>query len=309
MCIYELKQEGDMSAVVSGKSNVSKIILERLQTLENLPHFPDALMKLERVLSTDKNIKVEEIVQLIAQDPRLVAGLIGVVNTAKYTTGNHISDLAEAISRVGLKDVRLMAHAISFKESFKRKPPFSQMHFLKHALVSAFIAQKLAKKLHLNEGGAFLCGLMRDIGIYLLAIEDREGYLKVIKLANFDIAKLIGSEMKVFGTQHAMMSARLLQRWGFSQEVIIGIAHHHYPEKSPSQFKAYAYLTYLAEQAVFRLSIDNGIADLSDEDQVTPSLRLLSALTYFELTLESYDEMIHSAYDEVVKVGLINESV
>ncbi len=295
-----------MSEVVSGKSNVSKVILERLQTLEDLPHFPDALMKLERVLSTDKNIKVEDIVQLVAQDPRLVAGLIGVVNTAAYTTGKHISDLAEAISRVGLKDVRLMAHAINFKESFKRKPPFSGVHFLKHALVSAFIAQTLAKKLHLNEGDAFLCGLMRDIGIYLLAVEDREGYLRVIKLANFDIAKLIDAEVKVFGTQHAMMSARLLQQWEFPQEIIMGIAHHHSPEKAPPEFQSYAYLTYLAEQAVFRLSIDNGIADLSDEDQVTPSPRLLSALAYFGLTLESYDEMIHSAHDEVVKVGLIN---
>ncbi|MGM0541279.1 MAG: HDOD domain-containing protein [Pseudomonadota bacterium] len=288
------------------KPNVSKVILERLHSLENLPHFPDALIKLERELSTNENIKAEEIVQLIAQDPRLVAGLIGMVNTAKYTTGNHVSDLAEAVSRVGLKDVRLIAHAINFKESFKRKPPFSETHFLKHALVSAFIAQKLAKKMQLNEGDAFLCGLMRDIGIYLLAIEDREGYLRVIKLAGYDISKLTRSEVTVFGTQHAVMSARLLQKWEFPQEIVMGVAHHHSPEKAPSHFQANAYLTYLAEQAVFRLSIDNGIADLSDEDQVTPSSELLSALNYFELALDSYDEMIRSAYDETVKVGLVN---
>ncbi|WP_019555845.1 HDOD domain-containing protein [Thiomicrorhabdus arctica] len=295
-----------MSEEVANKPNISKAILERLQSLEDLPHFPDALIKLEYVLSTDENIKIDEIVQLIVQDPRLVAGLIGVVNTAKYTTGNHITDLAEAISRVGLKDVRLMAHAINFKESFKRKPPFSQTRFIKHALLSAFIAQGLAKVLKLNSGDAFLCGLMRDIGIYLLAIEDREGYLKVIKLAGYDISKLTRSEVTVFGTQHAMMSARLLQKWGFPQEVVLGIAHHHAPDKAAPQFQPYAYLTYLAEQAVFRLNIDNGIADLSAGDQESPSLSLLRALNQVGLTLEAYDELIHKAYEAAEEVGLHN---
>ncbi len=295
-----------MSDAVASKPNMSKVILERLESLEDLPRFPDALIKLERILVLDDNVRVDEIVQLIAQDSRLVAGLIGVVNTPKYTTGTKITDLTDAVVRVGLSDVRLMAHAINYKSSFKRKPPFSESHFIKHALISAFIAQSLAKALKLNAGDAFLCGLMRDIGIYLLAIEDREGYLKVIKLTDYDISKLIRSEVTVFGTQHAMMSARLLQQWGFPQEIIFGIAHHHAPEKAPPKFQSYAYLTYLAEQAVFRLNIDNGIADLSMDDQKSPSSALLAALKSVGMSLESYDELIHQAYDEAEKTGMNN---
>jgi putative nucleotidyltransferase with HDIG domain len=224
----------------------------------------------------------------------------------KYTTGTKITDLNDAVVRVGLRDVRLMANAINYKTSFKRKPPFSESHFIKHALISAFIAQSLAQALKLNAGDAFLCGLMRDIGIYLLATEDREAYVKVIKLANYDIAKLIHSEITVFGTQHAIMSARLLQQWGFPQAIILGIAHHHSPDKAPAEFESYAYLTYLAEQAVFRLDIDNGIADLSEEDQASPSIALLSALKHVGLTLEAYDKLIHQGYDEAEKVGLNN---
>ena len=156
------------------KPNVSKGIIDRLKALDDLPHFPDALVKLERAVSSDESLELQDIVQLIAQDPRLAAGLIGVVNTAKYTTGVPISDLSEAIVRVGINDVRVMAHAINYKSSFKSKPPFSEKHFMKHAMLSAFIAQALAKSLHVNKGEAFLCGLMRDIGVYLLAVEDRE---------------------------------------------------------------------------------------------------------------------------------------
>ena len=295
-----------MSEVVATKPNMSKVILERLESLEDLPHFPEALIKLERILVLDDNVNVDEIVQLVSQDSRLVAGLIGVVNTPKYTTGTRITDLNSAVVRVGLKDVRLMAHAINYKSSFKRKPPFSETRFINHALLSAFIAQGLAKFLKINSGDAFLCGLMRDIGIYLLATEDREGYLKVIKLTGYDIAKLIHAEVTVFGTQHAMMSARLLQQWGFPEEIILGIAHHHSPDKAPVKFQSYAYLTYLAEQAVFRIGIDNGIADLSDDDQEAPSLPLLGALKHVGLTLEAYDELISKAYAEAEEVGLHN---
>jgi len=286
------------------KPNVSKKILERLQALDDLPHFPDALVKLERSIAKDENVNVADIVQLIAQDPRLAAGLIGVVNTAKYSVGMPISDLSEAIVRIGMKDVRAMAHAINYKSSFKSKPPFSEKHFMKHAMLSAVVAQALAKAVHVNTGEAFLCGLMKDIGIYLLAIEDREKYLEVIKLTDYNIEKLPAAENKIFGTYHAVMSARLLQQWKFPKEIIMGVALHHTPEKAEPIYQAFAYLTFLAEQSVFRLGYDNGLADISDEEREEPSEKLLNALEYFGLALETYDELIAEANEEAQTMGM-----
>ena len=288
----------------TAKPNVSKGIIDRLKALDDLPHFPDALVKLERAVASDVPLEIQDIVQLIAQDPRLAAGLIGVVNTAKYTTGTPISDLSEAIVRVGINDVRVMAHAINYKSSFKSKPPFSEKHFMKHAMLSAFIAQVLAKSLHVNKGEAFLCGLMRDIGVYLLAVEDREKYLEVIKLADYDVSKLSASENKIFGTHHALMSARLLQQWKFPKEIIMGVAFHHTPEKAEEEYKAHAYLTYLSEQAVFRLGFDNGIADITEEEREVPSEELLKALEYFGLAIEVYDELIQEAYEDAENIGM-----
>ena len=288
----------------TAKPNVSKAIIDRLKALDDLPHFPDALVKLERAVASDEPLEIQDIVQLIAQDPRLAAGLIGVVNTAKYTTGVPISDLSEAIVRVGINDVRVMAHAINYKSSFKSKPPFSEKHFMKHAMLSAFIAQALAKSLHVNKGEAFLCGLMRDIGIYLLAVEDRDKYLEVIKLADYDISKLPASENKIFGTYHALMSARLLQQWKFPKEIIMGVAFHHTPEKAEEAYKAHAYLTYLSEQSVFRLGFDNGIADITEGEREAPSEELLKALEYFGLAIEVYDELIQAAYEDAEKMGM-----
>lgn len=287
------------------KSNVSRVIIERLKSLDDLPHFPDALMKLERMLASDEVIHIKDLVQLIAQDPRLAAGLIGVVNTAKYYMGKQVTDLSEAVARIGTGDVRLMAHAINYRSSFKSKPPFSEKHFLRHAMLSAFIAQSLAKSLHIDSGEAFLCGLMHDIGIYLLSTEDRDKYLEVMRITDYQISNLQYAESQVFGTNHGIMSARLLQQWKFPEEVIMGVANHHTPEKAAKSFQSFAYLTYLAEQGAFRLGVDNGVADLSEEERETPSEALLNGLGYFGLEMGSFDEILEGAFETSQSAGMI----
>lgn len=280
-------------------SNASVEILERLKSLDNLPHFPETLLKLEREVAHNDDISIEEVADLVAQDARLVAGLIRLANSAKYSMGQETNDLKDAITRIGLKELSQLAHAIHFQSSFKRKPPFSDAHYLKHSLLSAFLAEDLAEHLELDSGAAFLAALMRDIGIYLLAIDSREKYLEVIDLAKFDIARLPVAENKVYGTYHAIMSARLLQDWQFPSAVVMGVAFHHTPEKAADGFKPYSYLTYLAEQGVFRLGFDNGVADLSDEQRDHPSKEFFEALAFFDLSLEAFDEIIQKACEEM----------
>lgn len=285
------------------KPNVSVEILERLKALDNLPHFPGTLLKLDREIANNDNISIDEVVDLVAQDARLVAGLIKLANSAKYSMGEEIQDLGDAVFRIGYRELGNLAHAIHFQSAFKRKPPFSDAHYLKHALLSAFLAQQMAPRLKLDAGAAFLAALMRDIGIYLLAMDDRDKYLEVIKLAQYDITKLPVAENKVFGTYHALMSARLLQEWKFPSAVVIGVAFHHTPEKANENFKDYAYLTYLAEQGVFRMGYENGVADITDEERETPSESLMNALKYFDLTLDEYDEFIAVASEEMANLN------
>lgn len=287
------------------KPNVSKAIIDRLKALDDLPHFPEALMQLEKLLASGEVVHMDQVAQVIAKDPRLAAGLIGVVNTAKYSVGTNITDLPEAMMRIGLQDVRLMAHAINYKSSFKSKPPFSEKHFMKHALLAAFLAQGLAKVLHVNAGEAFLCGLMHDIGIYLLAIEDRDKYLQVMALIDFDIAQLPAKEHEVFGTHHALMSARLLQQWKFPKQIIMGVAGHHTPEKAVDEAKAYAFITFLAEQGCFLLGVGNGVADLNDEYHQRPSESMERALEFFSISYDKYRDVIQETFEATQSNGMI----
>lgn len=290
------------------KPNVSRVILERLKTLDDLPRFPNALMKLEQILVGDQDVHLEDVSSLVAQDPRLTAGVIGVVNSARYSPGFEITSIDEAVNRLGTKDVRMMAHAINYKSAIKTKPPFSEKEFMKHAMLAAFVAQSIAKSVHFDQGEAFLCGLMHDIGVYLLATEDRDKYKKVMAETHNDIHRLVPMEHQVFGTTHTVMGARLLQQWRFPKEIIMAIASHHTPEKADPDFQNYTYLTYLAEMGAHLGGHSNGVVTIVDEgDAFTENLpeSMLMALEYFGISYEHYYELVLDAVDAVSDSGLM----
>lgn len=286
----------------TAKKNVSKTILERLKVLGNLPHFPDALMKLEQLLASNQDVHLGDISSLVAQDPRLTAGVIGVVNSARYSPGYEITAIGEAVGRLGTSDVRMMAHAINYKSAIKTKPPFSEKEFMRHAMLSAFVAQLLARELHLNAGEAFLCGLMHDIGVYLLATEDRDAYKQVITGADNDASRLVAEEQSRFGTTHAMMGARLLQQWRFPVAIIMGVAHHHSPDQADEQYKNYAMLTCLAEYASYVLRMGNAVVSPRFEEMPE---NVCNCLTHFGIGEEHYKEVVQDALDLATNSGMV----
>ena len=282
------------------KPNVSRAILERLHSLDDLPHFPSALMKLEQLLASHQTVHLEDVANLVAQDPRLAAGLIGVVNSAKYSPGFKVADLTLAVNRIGTSDVRMMAHAINYKSAIKTKPPFSEKEFMQHAMLAAFIGQSLAKEVHINPGEGFLCGLMHDIGIYLLSTENRETYKSVMLQVMGDARNLVAIENRHYQTAHPILGARLLQQWKFPSEIVMGVAGHHAPESSDSKYQAYAFLTSLAELGAYRDGLTNGVVGSDNwlNDQV------LQGLDFFGLSESTYQELIADAYDNAVNCGL-----
>ncbi|MBN2646238.1 MAG: HDOD domain-containing protein [Thiotrichales bacterium] len=291
------------------EASVSKEIVDRLAQLGDLPHVPEALLKLEQLLSEDSQAEIGDIVNLIAMDSRLTAGIIFMANTVKYSLGAKVTELFEAVIRIGLHDVRMLAYAISYQHSFKRKPPFSEERFMQQSMLCALIANHLAQAANLKSGEAFLAGLLKDIGIYLLALESREKYLEVLEKIDFNILKLPLVENQYFGTYHALMSARLLQLWNFSQEVIMGVAYHHIPEKLSGPSQVYAFVTFLSELGAFKLGFDNGIGEIPPEHWPMLQAKTEQALQALGLESEAYARILQNALAEFEHLNVQSYSV
>ena len=72
---------------------------------------------------------------------------------------------------------------------------------------------------------AFSAGLFADLGVLVFAQTVPEHYPKAY-LQHCHHGGLVAAELDMFGLDHAAVSARLLQRWSFPQDLTDAVAHH-----------------------------------------------------------------------------------
>ena len=145
----------------------------RVQDLLALPPLPAVAYRLlELVGQQDTNI--DDLAQLIEQDPGLAARIVGIANSAYYARPTHVCSVAEAIVRVlGLNLVRGIAIGIALSKPFDASvcADFQLERYWYRAMQTASLAARLAPVTNLDEPARnclFLCGLLHNLGQLVL---------------------------------------------------------------------------------------------------------------------------------------------
>jgi putative nucleotidyltransferase with HDIG domain len=159
----------------------------------------------------------DNIAELIEKDAVISLRLISISNSAMYRGTDKIQTVRQAVPRLGIKKTQSVVTAIANKnlynvEDEKLKTVMEQ--FWLHSLATAFASKTLAEKLGFKDGESFfLMGLSHDIGKVLLFKPLTEMILKKETLEMDDVLKNIQEV-------HAEFGSALLQRWGFSQDIV-----------------------------------------------------------------------------------------
>lgn len=96
---------------------------------------------------SDENIGAAEIGSIIEPDPALSAAFLRIANSAIYSIGGTIDNVARAVTIVGLREVRDLAFGICANTAFKGNSNdlITVEDFGKHSLHCAAAAQQLAR--------------------------------------------------------------------------------------------------------------------------------------------------------------------
>ncbi|HHL40854.1 MAG TPA: HDOD domain-containing protein [Deltaproteobacteria bacterium] len=186
-----------------------------------LPPVPDIMTKIHDIMRRD-DAPVREIVKIIMADQILTSRLLRVVNSAFYGLSGEVTSLQQAVVYLGFKAVLgiVTVHTMSAATAANER---KVKDVLRHSLLCAFIARRLAESLRLDPEEAFVCGLLHDIGKTLLFS------LKGLDWIDDDDMDEIAALF------HCEAGGLLAARWRFSDVVKEVIVHHHAPEKTPSE--------------------------------------------------------------------------
>jgi len=182
-----------------------------------LPTLPDIALKV-RQRSADPNVSLIEMADIIAQDPALAARMIKVANSAFMGRSIKVNTLNQAVTRIGLSQIRNIAVAMALEQVFvsKHKQVQQQLDMLWQSSID--VACIAAACLAYYNGRVSRTGLNKDV-LALMALVHNIGALPLITEAERQQDLLGDSRFLLFvATRLATdVSVRILFAWSFDE--------------------------------------------------------------------------------------------
>ena len=232
-------------------------ILARITKIESLPTLPEIVARILKMVELSSTT-VEQLSRVITQDPVLSATLLKIVNSAYYARhiGPRITSVNQAVTRLGLLEVRNIAVAMSLVRQFrKRANIISYSDFWRHALGAAFLNQHLLAHCSnqslfslAEKQSLFLTGLLHDLGILLYDQYFFDEFAALIDSAVLNEQSFVLAEQTLYPREtHAQICAALLEIWKFDPLVIAGVRYHHQVGRAPGNQKKMAAIMHCTE--------------------------------------------------------------
>ncbi len=212
----------------------------RARVLEcgTLPTLPSVALKVLQ-LTSNPNVRNEEVSAAISKDPALAAKVLHFVNSAFVGLRGEVTTISHAVVLLGIATVRTIVLGCGLMKNASSGLPMALDHkaFWKRSLVAATAGREIVSAqypnghedlLLLKEEG-FLAGLLQDMGLLVLdqVMPAETGALVNQALRHCELPRL---EQERYGTDHAEVGAWLADRWSLPKAHRAVIRWHHDPE-------------------------------------------------------------------------------
>lgn len=208
-----------------------------------IPMLPANVRELVQ-LALDPEITARQMASAVGKDPVLAAQVIRMANTAGSAPGSDITNINDAVLRLGTQAVRnvVVAGCLSAQLADPKIYGKRGRAIVDHCIGTAAIASELAEK-HGTAAEMFLCGLLHDIGKLLV--------LKLAHEYGRTHERPTDEEIEaVIVARHAQLGGWLAGQWQMPQALSDPITWHH--DLSWAEDQTHAGIVYAANRLAHR---------------------------------------------------------
>lgn len=240
-----------------------------------LPTLPAIALKVRKA-ADDPDINLNAMADVIGQDPSLSARMIKISNSAYLGRTVKVTSTTQAVTRIGLRQIKNIATALAMEQLFVSKNPIVKAYMeelwtdtveiVASSIAVLQIHVKATKNRTLTLESMMLAALISNIGI-LPVLTEAERHTEVFANPTFldiAIAKLSGK-----------IGESIMQVWGFEPE-FIQVAKSW--RDMSVQTEAISYLDLIRLGAVLAGKFDCGDSEVLDQavqKKIVPSVSLL----------------------------------
>ena len=201
-------------ATLAEQQQSTSVIDQFIQRAGQLYSLPGVAMEVLQ-LTQQPTVDSTKLKQTIENDPALTIKILRAVNSPIYGLSREVSDLAQALSMLGTKPLKMLVLGFSLpRDLFAGVEAEVLEWYWRHSLIRGLAARELSKHFDdVSEDDAFIAGLLQGIGILLLVKDLRAPYVEFLHEVVQDGVDLAQLEMATMGFDHRILSARLLESW------------------------------------------------------------------------------------------------
>ncbi len=209
-----------------------KLSQRAMGALGKLPPFSPILNRLLASLAGE-DVSFAKLGDLIEKDTVVAGNILHLVNSALYARRATITSVRHALALLGMDKVRntLLGMSISRMWSQVKTPPvWSMARFNRHSATVAVLSDHIASRIPADyPEGAFVAGLLHDLGRLLIALGLPDEFARLLKLHEQSERSWTECERELLGFTHAELSSEALAVWKFPEPVQIAVRDHHHP--------------------------------------------------------------------------------
>jgi HD-like signal output (HDOD) protein len=233
-----------------------------LRRLDRLPPFSPILNRLLATLAKE-DVSFAELADVIEKDTVIAGNVLRLVNSALYGFQGTVNSVRHAVAILGLVKLRNAVMSLSISRMWRsvRTPEgWSTASFNVHSVATGILSDLLAQRLPAPyPEGAFVAGLLHDIGKLLIAISLPREYAMIQALFEAGEQSIEECEREIIGTTHAVLSGAALGKWNLPPPIQRAVTFHHAPDEANDGQLDLSHVVHAADQ----LAIDLGHAVLS----------------------------------------------
>jgi putative nucleotidyltransferase with HDIG domain len=269
-------------ADIGSTPDLRAILLQRMESGElELPILPEAAASVLEACR-DEDAGPRQVADTLQRDAALAGHVLRVANSAAYAAADPIVSLSQAVSRLGLAVVAEITMAVVLKARVFRPGRYEPLihPVWPHSAAAGGWAREIARLGRRNVEGAFLCGLLHDVGrpVIVQAAVDTERALA----RRFEEHEIV----EAMDELHAPLGATLIRRWELPERMASAILWHHDPQAATEHLDDVR-TTALADRLAHWLLDED-----SAEPQLLHGLPLVAALGIYP---DELDELLERA--------------
>lgn len=265
--------------------------------IQKLPSLPASVTKVMEEVEKPRANNAS-IAKIVDEDPPLAARVLRTANSGFYARQERAGTVAQAISRIGMAEVRQLVLSSVMAQFLGRTGRRINLRLVYAQAVACGALTKIvlkhAKQLRLSSEEierAGTAGLLHDMGLFAMDQELPDALGDAMFLATSQNRPLEECERELFGYSHAEVGSLLLQRWRLTPiEIDVAKAHHDTSRASPP-LKTYACAVQVADALLTAAGLMGDLPPLQDKLEA-------AAVDHLGLNSDAIEQLLKDAVRE-----------